>query len=286
MKKITFFNSASSCLAHYKQMHWTAKCASFIRSWGTLFTFVAHKIKLIVGGVEKQMEPFTRSTYFSKKRLVVCIHGYNDNPSQFKPILDALRKKTLLETDIFIPRVLQKGSAPLDAMATSIVEEITKWANTHQKDKELILLGISNGGRIARAVETQLAHSAQSTFIHKLHFISIVGACRGSSLVNLVNKLGFSWLLPKTIVEEMPAYSPRNQRLDKEWWEGQALGPMREYTFIASPHDWLVPNYDSSLMQVGGQNARYAIVPGHGHCSIVNAVAATVAEMILYTETT
>jgi hypothetical protein len=34
-------------------------------------------------------------------------------------------------------------------------------------------------------------------------------------------------------------------------------------------------------MTVDKQNARYAIVPGHGHNSIVNAVAKSVAEIIL-----
>lgn len=79
----------------------------------------------------------------------------------------------------------------------------------------------------------------------------------------------------------MPTNSKRNKRLNQDWMNGLSNGPIRDYTFIASPHDWPVTNYDSSLMEVSDQIARYAIVPRHGHNSIVNAVAKPVAEIIL-----
>lgn len=78
----------------------------------------------------------------------------------------------------------------------------------------------------------------------------------------------------------MPKDSQRNQQLDKEWLEGLTKGPQREYVFFASPHDWVVTNYDSTLMPVEKLNAKYAIIPGHGHNSIVNSVAKAVADVI------
>ena len=87
--------------------------------------------------------------------------------------------------------------------------------------------------------------------------------------------------MSKNISEEMPTTSKRNLQLNEDWVNGLSTGPIREYTFIASPHDWQVTNYDSSLMEVGVKNARYTIVPGHGHNSIVNAVSKAVAEIIL-----
>ena len=98
----------------------------------------------------------TNIKVLSKKRLVVCIHGLNNNPTQFKKIVDEMQKKELSETDIFIPRVLQKGNAKLDEMVKPIFEEIAKWAKTSD-EKELVLVGISNGGRIARAIEAEIA---------------------------------------------------------------------------------------------------------------------------------
>lgn len=279
---VKFFDNASSCISHFEKIHWTKKAISLIQSFGTLFIYALNKISLVLYRVDAQMDPLTNANAkgLSKKRLVVCIHGLNNNPSQFKKIVDEIQKKELSETDIFIPRVLQKGNAKLDEMVKPIFEEIATWAKT-SGEKELVLVGISNGGRISRAIEAELAKSESNANIKKLRFVSIVGACKGSSLVNLANKVGLSWLMSKNISEEMPTDSIRNQRLNQDWVDGLSNGPTREYTFIASPHDWQVTNYDSSLMAADKQNARYAIVPGHGHNSIVNAVAKTVAEIIL-----
>ena len=79
----------------------------------------------------------------------------------------------------------------------------------------------------------------------------------------------------------MPTTSNRNKQLNTDWEKMPSTGPTRKkYTFIASPHDWQVTNYDSSLMQVLEKNAYYAIVPSHGHNSIVNAVSKPVVEII------
>lgn len=278
---IRYFNHPHSCISQFEQIHWTKKAISLIQSFGTQFIWVLNTVSLVVRRVDKQMDPLTKTNgSLSKKRLVVCVHGLNNNPTQFKKIVDEMQKKDLSETDIFIPRVIENGNAKLDEMVKPIFEEITKWANT-PGEKELVLVGISNGGRISRALEAEIAKSEYKANIKKLRFISIVGACKGSSLVNLANKLGLSWLMSKNISTEMPTDSARNQQLNDDWLAGLSCGLAREYTFIASPHDWQVLNYDSSLMKVKGQNARYAIVPGHGHNSIVNAVAKSVAEIIL-----
>lgn len=279
---VKFFNNASSCISHFEEMHWTKKAISLIQSFGTLFIYVLNRINLILCRADAQMASFTDANVkgLSKKRLVVCIHGLNNTPTQFEKIIDEMQKKDLSETDIFVPRVLQKGNAKLDEMVKPIFEEIAKWAKT-SGEKELVLVGISNGGRIARAIIAKIAKLENSANIEKLHFVSIVGACKGSSLVNLANKIGLSCLMSKNISEEMPTTSRRNQQLNDDWMNGLSTEHTRKYTFFASPHDWPVPNYNSSLMEVNEKNAHYAIVPGHGHNSIVNAVAKSVAEIIL-----
>lgn len=75
-----------------------------------------------------------------------------------------MQKKDLSETDIFIPRVLQKGNAKLDEMVKPIVEEIVKWAKTGKK--ELVLVGISNGERISRAIEAELSKLESNDWCH------------------------------------------------------------------------------------------------------------------------
>jgi hypothetical protein len=277
---IKFFDNAPSCISHFEKTHWTKKALSIIQSFGTLFVYAIYKISLVSRRVDAQMDQLTKPNDLHKKRLVVCVHGLNNNPSQFEKIVNEMKKKDLSETEIFIPRVLQKGNAKLDKIVKPIFDEIAKWAET-SGEKELVLVGISNGGRISRALETEIAKSESTANIKKLRFVSIVGACKGSSLANLANRVGLSRLMSKNISEEMPTDSERIQRLNQEWMDGLSKGPTREYTFIASPHDWQVTNYDSSLMDTNGQNAHYAIVPGHGHNSIVNAVAESVAEIII-----
>ncbi|MCX6990996.1 MAG: hypothetical protein NTX49_08055 [Chlamydiae bacterium] len=279
---VKFFEDARSCISLSEKTHWTEKALSFIQSFGVFFAVVLRKVILFFQGVDPQIDSLTNTNTcpLEKKRLVVCIHGLHSNPSSFQSIVNEMKRLDLTETDIFIPHVLQKGNAKLDDMVRPILAEIAKWAKTSQ-EKELVLIGVSNGGRIARAIEAEIAKSESFPSIKKLRFVSIVGACRGSSLAGLVNKVGLSWLISKNISEEMPLDSPRNRRLDQDWMEGLSKGPAREYTFFASPHDSHVPDYASSLMDVQGNLARYAIVPGYGHIGIQDGVAKPVAEIVL-----
>ncbi len=280
---VAFFDNPRSCIDYYEQTHTIKKVIDFIRSCGNFLIGVFNKINRSMHQAEKQWESLinAQNKDFTKKRLIVCIHGLGDDPLQFKKIADEMQKKTLSETDIFIPRVNEKGHAKLDLTVKPIFEKIVKWANT-PGEKELVLIGISNGARIARALEIELSKSntRHPSHLKKLHSVSIVGAGNGSSLVNLANALRLSPLMSQPIAEEMPIDSLRNQCLNKEWNE-MSTRWIREYTFIASPHDWLVPNYDSTLMKVVNQKARYAFVPNHGHCSITEGddVAKAVAEL-------
>ncbi|MBY0528833.1 MAG: hypothetical protein K2P51_01435 [Rhabdochlamydiaceae bacterium] len=280
-KGVKFFDDASSCISNYENSHWSNKTFSLAKSFGTFFFHLLNKMNRSLRSMDPQIDPLTKpSRNLSKKRLVVCIHGLNNTPLQFKKIIDEIQKKDLSETDLYLPSVLKKGNAKLDEMVKPILQEITRWAQT-SGEKELVLVGISNGARISRAIEAKLAKKTSTSNLKKLHLVSIVGACKGSAVAGLANQLGLSWLMSKNIAEEMPTDSSSNHRLNQKWEKGLSCGPQREYTFIASPHDWQVSNYDSTLMNVKKHNARYAIVPGHGHNSIVNAVAESVAEVIL-----
>lgn len=284
---IKFFDNPASCIGNFEKTHWIKKAISLIQSFGTLFLYALNKINLTLRRVEAQMDPLinVNTKGLSKKRLVVCIHGLNNNPSQFKKIVDEMQKNDLSKTDIFIPRVVEKGNAKLDEMVEPIFKEIKKWGTTNEEkeneEKELVLVGISNGGRIARAIDAKISKLGNSSNVKKLRFVSIVGACKGSDLAKRANEVGLSWVMSKNISEEMPTNSSRNIQLDQEWSNELQNDLTREYTFIASPHDWQVTNYSSSLMKVSDHKAHYAIVPGHGHNSIVNGAAKTLARIIL-----
>ncbi len=276
---IKFFESAAACIEDF-EARWVGWALSLIQSFGTFFLEVLRRIYLHFQENDPQFDLLALEDDYSKKRLVVCLHGLNGSHYNFQKIVGEMKKRDLSDTDIFIPSILDGGNATLDEMVRPILSQILRWEKT-SGEKELVLVGISNGSRIARAIETELAKTP--TNIRKIKFVSIVGACRGSALMNLVNKLHLSWLFSRNIAEEMPADSARTLRLNREWEAVQNQGPQREYTLLASPHDWMVNNYDSTLMDVTLKRGKYALVRGHGHWSIVDAVRGVVAQAITAT---
>jgi hypothetical protein len=293
IQNVVFFNHSSACISNFNDSSWAQKAISTIKSYGTLLLYLLDKLFAAFSKVfckidPKQIEcttvPFGG---FTQQKLIICIHGLNNNSKQFKKIQSEIERLKPKATDIYIPDVLEKGNAKLDDMAKPIFKVIKEWAATGG-EKELILIGISNGGRISRAIEAKLnkiRNNGKAENITKFKFVSIVGASRGSDLAALAHKLHLSWVMSKNIAEEMPSNSIRNQQLDKDWSvESTSVKELsRQYFFIASPHDWQVNNYDSTLMKVNhpDSHSHYAIIPGHGHNSIVNAVAKVVAEVAI-----
>lgn len=284
---IVFFDNPSSCISHINNANWATRIIRAIQSYATLsdfcLKFVADKLRSIFHGTISSVEPYIEDKEFLKKRLIVCIHGLGATPYSYEELVDEMQMRDLSETDIYIPHVLEKGRAKLDKAAAPILQRIERWAANNAEDKELVLIGASNGGRIAKAIEVALTGSKICGNIQKLRVVTIVGACNGSSLVNLFKKLGLSSLLRKNIAEEMATDSICNLDLNRKWVDG--LNNSRrfesDYTYIASPHDLIVPNFDSTLPAVAPKTGHYALVPGHGHYSIFDRAVKAVAEIIL-----
>ena len=90
-KELHFFQTLRYAF-RFNAKPWTEKALSFIQSYGTLFTYAVHKIQMVVKKIESHMSGYTKVLVngFSKQKLVVCLHGLNNNPSQFKTIIDAI----------------------------------------------------------------------------------------------------------------------------------------------------------------------------------------------------
>ena len=289
---IKFYDSVRECITNFEQLSIIKKITSIIMSYVNFFRF---HIKESYSDTQNDsqsidkyiLEPSLRtlSNGNGRDKLIVCLHGLGRDYCQFNELIRELEKTNLANTTIYIPNIIEKGSAKLDSMIEPIVKEIQLWAiNDKYRDKfhELILIGISNGGRIARAIEANISIISN---IKKIHFVSIVGACNGSSTADLANKLGLSFLVSKAISEEMPTRSARSIQLNNDWINSfnNCTNINREYTFIASPHDFHVPNKSSTLMEVPAQAnviTRYAIILNHGHLSIVDAVAKSITDLI------
>ena len=288
IENINFYNNPKFCEAHYNQLSIDKKVMSFLKSYLYFFSFAIDKVSSYFRNVDQEMskyiQPPSDSQVF-KKRLIVCLHGLNSHPYQFKQVLKDIEKNDLSDTMIFAPKIIQRGNAKLDDMIAPIFEEIQQWAKTNES-YELVLLGTSNGGRIAKAIEAKVTATKENKGnIKKIHLISIVGACNGSYMADIAKKVGLSFLVSKAIAEEMPTDSLKIKQIHQDWLNGFKTSPeiKREYTFIASPHDLHVPNKSSTLMKIPkieGIVKRYAIVDGHGHMSIVNAVSKAISKLI------
>lgn len=283
---INFYSSATSCFSQYNQLPWTQKIISFIASFGNLFTFALNKQYVSARYGERSIEPYTKMPQedSSCKKLVVCLHGLNNSPLQFKKIIDEINPSQHPEITLYVPKIREKGNAKLDEMVAPILADVAAWAKTGT-EKQLVLVGISNGARIAKAISAELINSGQTGQIKHIRFVSIVGAGRGSVLANLANYLHLSWLfLSKNIAEEMPTNSARFKKLNREFRLSLMASKLTHDNFFISSapwHDWQVPNPSSTLMNLFGKPAMYAIVPNHGHNSTPNAVAKSVASIIV-----
>ncbi len=288
---IKFFNSPAECISHYDRNDLCTKIVSFANVVFSIITFTFIKIfrfakVFIFGDPEMRSLEVVNPQVAQRKRLVVCLHGLNHSPAQFKDIYNEMKKRDLSDTTVFAPRILSSGNAPLDEMISDIIEKMQPWFEQREKNTtELVLIGISNGGRLIRALEAQLIKLGHCENIQKLRTVSIVGATYGSDTVNLANRIGLSSILPKPISVEMPTDSPRNVQLKKDWEDaiGNSTHIDRECVFLASPHDHLVPNTSSTLATVvAGIKARYAIAMGESHTSVIfsSVVSRAVAQIV------
>ena len=169
MQGLVFWESRSSCISHCNRASKIKKAISCIQSFGTLFAYFLNRMFLSLRGAETQMRRYVdlEERNLSKRKLVVCLHGLNNNPTQFKKIIEELEKRESFDADIFVPRILERGNAKLDEMTEPIFREIEKWGKT-SGDKELTIVGVSNGGRISRALEARIVQSKVFGKIKKL----------------------------------------------------------------------------------------------------------------------
>lgn len=284
IENIRFYESRDECIQTYQAQSFDKKVISAIHSCGAYSAYIARRVRHLFCR-PAYSEYRTIPSNSSKRRLAVCLHGVDCNHAQFSSVVFSLESdhpEEIQNIDIFTPDIPNRGNDDLISMAQGIVESIDSWIGDRE-NLEVVLVGISNGSRIARMVETQLLQKPEK--IKKLRFISVVGAYNGSSMASVARKFGLLSrpFISSTIVKEMAPNSESIISLQKASERAQketALGD-REYFFIASPPglDWLVPDLSSTLPKID-HTAHYGIVPGNGHHSIVKATAKAIADLI------
>jgi hypothetical protein len=95
MDGLSFFEKPLDCIEEFENRSCLSKVASSFMSFVTFIFYLIYKIKLIFRCIESEMRPLAHIEVSSlpKKRLIVCLHGLNNNPSQFKKLFDELQKR-------------------------------------------------------------------------------------------------------------------------------------------------------------------------------------------------
>lgn len=241
---IVFYSSASDCIKEFEELSWIQKAISIIHSFGNLIKHFATKICRWIQCVKPQMIDYNKIPNSQKNKLIVCLHSMGDNPEQFKNIVKHLDPNEFSKCDLYTPSIVKKTHQTISEMVEPIFQAIQNWAGT-EGTKEVTLVAISSGAPVAKVLCDEIPKQCKS--IKKLTIISIAGV----------------WQHYHT--ETNSDTSP-------------------QYKFIAAAHDWQMSR-SSTLPELSAdlQNSthcEYALIPGHGHLSLVEAHPKTYAELI------
>lgn len=277
-----FYSNPFDCQQAFRSLSCFKKMQSSLISYASFYSYWARDYKFKRSTLQHIIEPLTSLdiTESAKNKLVVLIAGLNSSPYTFKELVNESRKKDLKGLHIYIPKVLNQGNASLDEATMPIFEKIKSWAQLGGQD--LTIVGESNGARIAFAIDAEISKPENRGKLESLKIVSIGGAVKGSKVANIANSLYLSCLINDNIRNEMPTDSYRTKKLYEDWHNAVSTysGIKRQYTLIAASDDWLVPDFESTLLSVPKGMGRYAIILNHGHVSLTEASASIVSEII------
>lgn len=196
--------------------------------------------------------------------LLVLIHGHNAHPYQWWAYL-AQTPAFLSGWSVYAPEVLLGGNVYLDEAVDPIFHQIQSWSYKN-RDKPIVLIGTSLGGRIALELSNRLKDN-------RVFLISLAGAIGGSSLLSLGEKMGLARFLEgKPIREELTENSPRTKKLLRDARRRAHMGKIH-YVFIGSTFDHLL--LKSSLafphLTLNPNILRHILLKSASHSEIVTS---------------
>ncbi len=203
--------------------------------------------------------------------LFVFLHGFNGHPSTWMSHLGYLQSRAP-RTDVLVPHIPKAGDCPLECAAQPLLKPILDYIQKNPT-KPLCLVGFSNGSRIATWLEVKLRTLAPGI---PIRVSTIAGVHLGTPLIGLLEKAGLAkWFCSNIVREELRHLSHKTMELWAKVREPLPLGTRRFYDFWASSEDTFVgADLSSALPLSGSSNARFHLVHGYGHTSLVPAVAA------------
>ncbi len=204
----------------------------------------------------------------TSKALVAFIHGLGSSPLTWTHHLDA----KVEGATVFIPHVYKKGYCKVSRAAEPIFDVITSYSRQFP-DNPVILVGHSNGGRIAAYIEQRIQ-------VKKVCLISIAGVHGGSKLVNLfayfkINRFfGFTESMTRELM-----FSGTSVVDDVTKWQSLPVDLKQvERVFIATAEDTRAFPICTAFPNV--PNSSYYLLSGESHVSIIDRTGPFIVQLI------
>ena len=151
-----------------------------VKGWFFLSANEKFFIKPVLSG-SKYVYPEDRLAWKTDSQgLYLFIHGLRGTPSAWNEYLNKVSQDQP-EMDCLAPHVPLGGNCPLEDAAEPLLAVVSNYAQKHP-GKPIVLVGTSNGGRIAMYIENNLP--VEELKGAKLSLVSIAGVHYGTQLVS------------------------------------------------------------------------------------------------------
>ncbi len=230
-------------------------------------------LETVVGSDGITMSAYPPLAAITSSKLIVLIHGLNSSLLAWTEYLTAIKRREP-DASCFVPFVLDRGYCPLEDAAVPILRVVQDYVHQYP-DNPVIIIGHSNGGRIA-------AHIEQELEAVDVRLVSISAPHGGCKIVNWLTRFGLCALfgLHPAMVRELTYGGPWvSASVDR--WQRMARNENRTRVtrcFFASCDDWRVFPYETSFPIL--PNSTYRLVSGESHVTIIDAVRDRVLSFI------
>lgn len=207
--------------------------------------------------------------------LFVCVHGLRISPYMWKRYLSKIADSHP-NAYCIAPHVPFKGECSLEVSANPILEVVQNYADSHP-GKPIILIGASNGSRIAMYIENNLSLNATNESPpRKILIASVAGVHNGTKQINFLARWRLLWIkkFHRAIQQDFHWESQVAQTNLKNWqrkqkeWKKHSVEA--RHFFCASKDDEQVRPISASLPHTLS-DVTYKIFTSENHLSIVYA---------------
>jgi alpha-beta hydrolase superfamily lysophospholipase len=210
--------------------------------------------------------------------LIILLHGLNDGPVQWRQALENIKSFDngyFNNYTIHIPTIPARGNADIETISELIGLMISKFILIKEnKHKPIILIGTSNGGRLALYLKNIFAFMSNPSFL-----ASIAGAHYGTEILSAANAMGVSFMTASSPIQADLAFGSEHAK--ETIRAAQLLHQERHkdaFLFFSSHSDAVVqawdyhPSHPKIKMAPLGPAVKHVQVAAVGHLSIPSAV--------------